>query len=51
MEGKLLKSALPPGMSGISVEDEENKQNLKISKCIKEMDEEVRDRFRALKVI
>lgn len=39
------------GALGQQTEDEDNKQQLRMSKYISEMDEELRDRFKALKAI
>jgi len=44
---------MPGGLGGIGkmTEDEEAKQTLKISKYVNEMDDEIKDRFKALKVL
>lgn len=44
---------MPGGAGGISkmTQEEEDQQNFKISDCIDKMDDELKDRFKALKAI
>lgn len=53
MDQPQIPHFLPGGAGGVMkmTEDEQNEQNLKITKCINNMDNEFKDRFKALYVL